>query len=57
MADELTEDELREIFGVGMPTLEFPQDDGRLITITPMTYGKFRLTIGPSDIGVYDDSW
>ncbi len=30
--------------------------DGRIAAVTPMTYGKFRLTVG-RDFLTYDDGW
>lgn len=31
--------------------------DGRLITVTAMTFGKFRLNVGPADAYWYDDGY
>lgn len=38
-------------------TLSYPQNDGRLIQIVPLLFGKFQLQIGPSDAPVWDDAW
>ncbi len=32
-------------------------DDGRLIDVVPLTFGRARLHIGPSDSPFYDDGW
>ena len=31
-------------------------DDGRLVTVVPLTYGRARITIG-HDYYTYDDGW
>jgi len=31
--------------------------DGRLVDVTPLTFGRARLHIGPPDSWCYDDSW
>lgn len=31
--------------------------DGRLISVNAMTFGKYRLHVGPSDAPFYDDGW
>lgn len=32
-------------------------DDGRLLAIVPLTFGRARITIGPANTGCYDDGW
>lgn len=32
-------------------------DDGQQLDIHPMTFGKFRLYVGPQNSPVYDDGW
>jgi hypothetical protein len=32
-------------------------EDGRLLAIMPLTFGRVRLTIGPADTGDYNDGW
>lgn len=32
-------------------------EDGRELTVYPMTFGKARLCIGDPDSGMYDDGW
>ena len=32
-------------------------DDGRLVTVDPMTFGKFRLHIATAIGEFYDDGW
>ena len=32
-------------------------EDGRLLAVVPLTYGRARLTIGPVDEPWYDDGW
>lgn len=31
--------------------------DGRLLDLTPLTFGRVRLCVGPADLPVYDDLW
>ena len=32
-------------------------DDGRMLDIHQMTFGNFRLYVGPQDYPIYDDGW
>ncbi len=32
-------------------------DDGRILTVVPLTFGRARLAIGPAGTGTYDDGW
>lgn len=31
--------------------------DGRVASVVPLTFGRARIVIGPSDLAVYDDGW
>ena len=37
------------------PTRLLP--DGRRLTVTPLTYGRARLHVGPDGALYYDDEW
>lgn len=31
--------------------------DGRIVDVTPLTYGRARLHVGPADDWAYTDEW
>ena len=39
------------------PFVEGLLDDDRIVHINPLTFGRARLSIGPKDDQLYDDSW
>lgn len=56
----MTYAELLEFFG-GAPNpddyVERALSDGRTISVYPITFGRARLSIGPTGKKTYDDTW
>lgn len=48
---------LEDIFGRREQYGQRDLGDGRTITVDPLTFGRARLHIGPSDTQWYDDGW